>query len=60
MSQSNIQSLVAILNGTTIDYKNFKTKLEEETKRYKLLEKLEDRQLKESLNATKVIRIKKQ
>ena len=29
MSQSNIQSLVAILNGTTIDYKNFKTKLEE-------------------------------
>jgi hypothetical protein len=32
MSQSNIQSLVAILNGTTIDYKNFKTKLEEEKK----------------------------
>ncbi len=32
MSQSNIQSLVAISNGTTIDYENFKTKLEEEKK----------------------------
>jgi len=29
MSQSNIHSLVAVLNGTTIDYKNFKTNLEE-------------------------------
>jgi len=29
MSQSNIHSLVAILNGTTIDYMRFKTKLEE-------------------------------
>ncbi len=48
------------LNQNAADFIEVKTKLEEETKRYKLLEKLEDRQLKESLNATKVIRIKKQ
>ena len=29
MSHSNIYSIVAILNGTTIDHTNFKTKLEE-------------------------------
>jgi len=50
----------AELNQNAADFIEAKTKLEEETKRYKLLEKLEDRQLKESLNATKVIRIKKQ
>lgn len=49
----------AELNQNTADFIEVKTKLEEETKRYKLLEKLEDRELKESLNATKVIRIKK-
>ena len=45
------------LNQNSADYIEFKTKLEEETKRYKLLEKLKDRELKESLNATKVIRV---
>jgi hypothetical protein len=50
----------AELNQNAADFIEAKSKLEEETKRYKLLEKLEDRQLKESLNATKVIRIKKQ
>jgi hypothetical protein len=36
-----------------------KAKLETVTRRYKLVEKLEKRQLKETQNATKVIRVKK-
>ena len=47
------------LNQNAADFIEAKTKLEEETKRYKLVEKLKERELKESLNATKVIRIKK-
>ena len=47
------------LNQNAAEYIEAKTKLEEETKRYKLVEKLQERELKESLNATKVIRIKK-
>tara|TARA_B100000123_G_C25392364_1_gene280662 strand:- start:100 stop:468 length:369 start_codon:yes stop_codon:yes gene_type:complete len=47
------------LNQNAAEYIEVKTKLEEETKRYKLVEKLQERELKESLNATKVIRIKK-
>ena len=47
------------LNQNAAEYIEAKTKLEEETKRYKLVEKLKERELKESLNATKVIRIKK-
>ena len=47
------------LNENAAEFTEAKTKLEEETKRYKLVEKLKDRELKESLNATKVIRIKK-
>ena len=47
------------LNQNAADFTEAKTKLEEETKRYKLVEKLQERELKESLNATKVIRIKK-
>ena len=47
------------LNQNAAEYIEAKTKLEEETKRYKLVEKLKDCELKESLNATKVIRIKK-
>ncbi len=47
------------LNQNAADFIEAKTKLEEETKRYKLVEKLQERELKESLNATKVIRIKK-
>ena len=47
------------LNQNAADFTVVKTKLEEETKRYKLVEKLQERELKESLNATKVIRIKK-
>ena len=41
------------------DYIDFKTQLESETRRYKLVERLKERELKESLNATKVIRINK-
>ena len=47
------------LNQNAADYIEFKTQLESETKRYKLVEKLKDRELKESLNATKVIRVNK-
>ena len=47
------------LNENAAEFTEAKTKLEEETKRYKLVEKLQERELKESLNATKVIRIKK-
>ena len=47
------------LNQNAAEYIEAKTKLEEETKRYKLVENLQERELKESLNATKVIRIKK-
>ena len=47
------------LNQNAAGFIEAKTKLEEETKRYKLVEKLQERELKESLNATKVIRIKK-
>ena len=47
------------LNQNAADYIDFKTQLESETKRYKLVEKLKDRELKESLNATKVIRVNK-
>ncbi len=47
------------LNQNAAEFIESKTKLEEETKRYKLVEKLQERELKESMNATKVIRIKK-
>ena len=47
------------LNQNAAEYIEAKTKLEGETKRYKLVENLQERELKESLNATKVIRIKK-
>jgi len=41
------------------EYIESKAKLETVTRRYKLVEKLEKRQLKETQNATKVIRVKK-
>ena len=42
----------------TADYVEAKARFEEETRRYKLVERLEKRGLKESQNETKVIRIK--
>jgi cell division protein FtsL len=42
----------------TADFVEAKARFEEETRRYKLVERLEKRGLKESQNETKVIRIK--
>lgn len=47
------------LDQNTADYIELKTKFEEETRRYKLVERLKERELKESQNATKVIRVSK-
>ena len=41
------------------EYIESKSKLETVTRRYKLVEKLQNRELKETKNATKVIRLKK-
>ncbi len=46
------------LGQLTADYIELKAKLEEETKRTKLIEKLESTGLKETVNPTKVIRKK--
>lgn len=48
------------LDDLTADYIEAKAKMEEETRRYKLVEKLGSRGLTESQNQTKVIRLKKQ
>lgn len=47
------------LDEMTADYVEAKARLEEETRRYKLREKLEPKGLKETTNQTKVIRLKK-
>lgn len=47
------------LNELTANYIEAKAKLEEETRRYKLKKKLEKKGLHETVNPTKVIRIKK-
>ena len=54
-----IRSNQSELNQNAADYIDFKTQLESETRRYKLVERLKEKELKESLNATKVIRINK-
>jgi hypothetical protein len=56
---TEIRSNQSELNQNAADYIDFKTQLESETRRYKLVERLKERELKESLNATKVIRINK-
>ena len=56
---TEIRSNQSELNQNAADYIDFKTQLESETRRYKLVERLKDRELKESLNAAKVIRINK-
>ncbi len=53
----DIRSRQIEIDQNTADYIEFKTKFEEETRRYKLVEKLKERELKESQNATKVIRL---
>lgn len=47
------------LDQQSAEYIEAKSKLEFETRRYKLVKRLEKRELKETQNATKVIRIKK-
>jgi len=46
------------LDEMTADYVEAKARLEEETRRYRLVEKLEPKGLKETTNETKVIRLK--
>lgn len=46
------------LDEMTADYVEAKARLEEETRRYKLREKLEPKGLKETMNQTKVIRLR--
>lgn len=47
------------LNELSANYVETKAKLEEETRRYKLIEKLSPKGLMETVNPTKVIRVKK-
>lgn len=47
------------LNELTSDHFEAKTRLEEETQRVKLVDELEPRGLRETVNPTKVIRVKK-
>ncbi len=49
-----------VLDELTSDYFEAKARLEEETKRSKLVEELEPKGLKETVNPTKVIRIEKE
>ncbi|MES2800350.1 MAG: FtsL-like putative cell division protein [Bacteroidota bacterium] len=55
----NITKTQKELDEATSDYVEAKAQLEEETRRGKLREKLEGKGLKETVNETKVIRIKK-
>jgi hypothetical protein len=48
------------LDASSAEYVEAKAKLEEETKRSELVEKLSPRGVKETVNPTKVIRIKKE
>jgi hypothetical protein len=54
----DIDTLQTEVNATTAEYIENKAKLEESTTRYRLVEMLERRGLKESLKPAKVIRIK--
>jgi hypothetical protein len=55
----DIDTLQTDVNATTAEYIENKAKLEEMTTRYRLVEMLERRGLKESLKPAKVIRIKR-
>jgi hypothetical protein len=48
------------LNAITTDYVEAKARLEESTRRYRLVQKLESKGLHETMNALKVIRLKKE
>ena len=55
----DIDNLDTDVRAKTAEYIETKAKLEEATARYKLVEKLEPRGLKETVNPAKVIRLKK-
>lgn len=55
----DVNSTQEQLDEATSDYFEAKTRLEEETERTRLIEELESVGLKETVNPTKVIRIKK-
>ena len=48
-----------VLDQNTAEFIEAKARLELRTRRYKLAEKLAEREIKETKNATKVIRLKK-
>lgn len=54
----DIANLQTEVDASTAEYIENKAKLEEETARYRLVEKLEKRGLKETLKPVKVIRLK--
>jgi hypothetical protein len=54
----DVDSTQKEVDELTADFVEAKARFEEETRRYKLVERLEKRGLKESQNETKVIRIK--
>lgn len=56
----NIDETQKELDEMTADYVEAKARLEEETRRYELTQKMEPRGLKESERDTKVIRLKKE
>jgi len=55
----NVNNTQKELDEVTSDYFESKARLEEETRRVRLVEQLESQGLKETVNPTKVIRIKK-
>ncbi|MDC0257135.1 FtsL-like putative cell division protein [Crocinitomicaceae bacterium] len=55
----NVNTTQSELDEVTSDYFESKARLEEETRRVRLVEQLESQGLKETVNPTKVIRIKK-
>lgn len=57
---SDVDKTQKELDELTAEYVEAKAKLEEETRRQVLVEKLADRGLKETVNPTKVIRLKKE
>jgi hypothetical protein len=57
--QNDINATQAAVDAETAEYIENKAKLEESTSRYQLVQALEKRGLKETVNPAKVIRIKK-
>ena len=56
--KDEIRSTQVEINQNAADFLEVKTIFETETRRQNLVDRLQERQLKESLNATRVIRLK--